>query len=103
MPDKKTDGGDGRGQTPTSRKKKTGTTTKSQRASSTKPSTPKGANRRKPSTAKQRVPTSEELHAIIAKRAYELYESRGWRPEGDLSDWLEAEQQILTEQSNGRL
>ncbi|MDR4458975.1 MAG: DUF2934 domain-containing protein [Nitrospirales bacterium] len=35
------------------------------------------------------------LHSSIAKRAFELYESRGRTKGKDLDDWLEAERQIL--------
>ena len=34
---------------------------------------------------------------LIAKRAYEIYESRGGQHGADFDDWLEAERQIKTE------
>ncbi|MDH5666404.1 MAG: DUF2934 domain-containing protein [Nitrospira sp.] len=34
----------------------------------------------------------------IAARAYALYEERGYRQGGDLQDWLDAEQEILSRQ-----
>jgi hypothetical protein len=33
-------------------------------------------------------------HEEIARRAYELYQSRGWRHGGDLEDWLAAEREL---------
>lgn len=35
----------------------------------------------------------------IARRAYELFEERGGEPGRDLEDWLRAEQQILSAQT----
>jgi len=32
---------------------------------------------------------------LIARRAYELYESRGSRPGDELTDWLTAEREVL--------
>jgi hypothetical protein len=37
-----------------------------------------------------------DLHALIAKRAYELYAERGYRHGHALDDWLEAEREILS-------
>jgi hypothetical protein len=37
------------------------------------------------------------LHERIARKAYELYEQRGWQHGHDLEDWLEAERMILAE------
>ena len=36
----------------------------------------------------------DDLHIVIAKRAYELYGERGYRHGHDLDDWLEAEREI---------
>ncbi len=36
-------------------------------------------------------------HEKIARRAYDLYVSRGQAHGGDLRDWLEAELQVATE------
>ena len=37
----------------------------------------------------------EDLHLLIAKRAYELHGERGYRHGSALDDWLEAEREIL--------
>ncbi len=99
MKTKKSDGGEGKGPSPTSSKTKTATTKKRERVSSPKTAKRNGAVGRGPSIAKHRVPTSEELHEDIAKRAYELYARGGWHHGEDKSDWLEAEQQVLTQKS----
>lgn len=39
----------------------------------------------------------EDLQALIAKRAYELYCERGYRSGSALDDWLEAEREILSQ------
>jgi Protein of unknown function (DUF2934) len=39
----------------------------------------------------------EDLHALIAKRAYELHSERGYRHGSALDDWLEAEREILSQ------
>lgn len=39
----------------------------------------------------------EDLHVLIAKRAYELYGERGYRGGSALDDWLEAEREILSQ------
>ena len=41
---------------------------------------------------------SNGLRNRIAARAYALYEARGYRQGGDLQDWLDAEQEILSHQ-----
>ena len=38
------------------------------------------------------------IHAEIARRAYDLYLSRGQAHGADLEDWLEAERQVATEE-----
>ncbi|MDF3014988.1 MAG: hypothetical protein K0R44_213 [Thermomicrobiales bacterium] len=38
------------------------------------------------------------VHACIARRAYELYQARGGDDCHALDDWLQAEQEILTAQ-----
>ena len=43
----------------------------------------------------QLVSPAEDLQVRIAKRAYEIYLERGLRPGYALSDWLEAEREIL--------
>jgi hypothetical protein len=50
-------------------------------------------------TTAQPVPQQEDLSAVIAQKAYELYE-QGGRIEGrDLENWLEAERLIRTTRS----
>jgi hypothetical protein len=39
----------------------------------------------------------EDLHVLIAKRAYELYGERGYRGGSALDDWLDAEREILSQ------
>ena len=39
----------------------------------------------------------EDLHLLIAKRAYELHCERGYGHGSALDDWLEAEREILSQ------
>lgn len=39
----------------------------------------------------------DDLQALIAKRAYELYSERGYRDGSALDDWLDAEREILSQ------
>ena len=39
----------------------------------------------------------EDLQALIAKRAFELYSERGYRDGSALDDWLDAEREILSQ------
>ena len=39
----------------------------------------------------------EDLHVLIAKRAYELHSERGCGQGSALDDWLEAEREILSQ------
>jgi hypothetical protein len=48
----------------------------------------------------QPVSPSDDLQVRIAKRAYEIYLERGSRPGYALSDWLEAEREILGSECN---
>ena len=98
MTTKKSNGREGSGPSPT-RREKTEITKKLERVSSAKPAKRTAAAGRGQSKEEHRIPISEEVQRDIAKRAYELYERRGWNPGEDLSDWLEAEQQILTKKS----
>ena len=50
----------------------------------------KGSGKPKAPTSATRTPTNEE----IAKRAYEIYASRGYAPGDQTADWLEAERQL---------
>ena len=51
-----------------------------------------------PITPRSREPVSsyDDLHVLIAKRAYELYNERGYRHGYALDDWLDAEREILS-------
>ena len=51
-----------------------------------------------PITPRAREPVSsyDDLHVLIAKRAYELYNERGYRHGYALDDWLDAEREILS-------
>lgn len=42
------------------------------------------------------VSASDDLKALIAKRAYERYAEQGYRHGFALDDWLEAEREILS-------
>lgn len=44
---------------------------------------------------------TRNLHERIAARAHELYRERGVRQGDALSDWLEAEQQVLGQDNPG--
>jgi hypothetical protein len=48
----------------------------------------------------QPVSPADDLQVRIAKRAYEIYLERGSRPGYALSDWLEAEREILGPECN---
>jgi len=39
----------------------------------------------------------DDLHVLIAKRAYELYGERGYRDGSAFDDWLEAEREVLSQ------
>jgi hypothetical protein len=39
--------------------------------------------------------SEEELQVRIAKRAYELYEQRGWQHGDDQADWFQAAHEVL--------
>ncbi|MBU0599777.1 DUF2934 domain-containing protein [bacterium] len=41
--------------------------------------------------------TSEMLFDEVQKKAYQLYEERGWLNGNDLNDWFKAENAILKE------
>jgi hypothetical protein len=44
---------------------------------------------------KTRERKQKELQSEIRRRAYELYEQRGYVDGNDLDDWLEAESEVL--------
>jgi hypothetical protein len=52
-----------------------------------------------PAAGRMRQPVSpcDDLHILIAKRAYELYGERGYRHGYAIEDWLEAEREILSQ------
>jgi len=52
-----------------------------------------------PAAARTRQPVSpcDDLHILIAKRAYELYGERGYRHGYAIDDWLDAEREILSQ------
>jgi hypothetical protein len=41
---------------------------------------------------------SEATQAQIAKRAYELYEQRGWQHGDDQADWFQAAKEVLVQE-----
>lgn len=43
-----------------------------------------------------------ELQERIAKRAYELYEQRGWQHGNDQADWFQAAKEVLTPNGVGK-
>lgn len=65
-------------------------TVKSARASS-----PSSRSRVNP--VPQPVELTDELRELIALKAYELYEQRGYEGGREMDDWLEAEQIIMTD------
>jgi hypothetical protein len=52
-----------------------------------------------PTLKSQSLPQSpdEGLHALIEKRAYELYAERNYRQGVPLDDWLAAEREVLSQ------
>ncbi|MFC1570645.1 DUF2934 domain-containing protein [Candidatus Omnitrophota bacterium] len=55
----------------------------------------KTTTRTKKTTSKKA--SSEELFALIEKKAYEFFESRGYQHGDDQNDWFEAEKQVFSE------
>ena len=47
--------------------------------------------------ARQPMSSCDDLHVLIATRAYELYRERGYRHGCALDDWLDAEREILSQ------
>lgn len=43
------------------------------------------------------VSVCDDLQVLIAKRAHQLYEMRGWRDGHALDDWLQAEREMLSQ------
>jgi len=48
------------------------------------------------------VISPEEINQKIQERAYEIYERRGGSHGDDLSDWLQAEEQIISELNSNK-
>lgn len=73
----------------------------SRQTKKTKPRAPTStpAQTSAPATSRTRQPVSscDDVHILIAKRAYELYSERGYRHGSALDDWLEAEREILSQ------
>lgn len=57
---------------------------------------PKVAKRRanKPRQSTKKTISPEAMHEMIQKKAYELFEKRGYSQGSEWSDWLEAEKII---------
>jgi hypothetical protein len=47
--------------------------------------------------SKPPVGPCDDLHILIAKRAFERYQGRGCQDGFDLDDWLEAEREVLSQ------
>jgi len=73
----------------------------SSRTKETKPrvstSTPAPAAAPTATRTRQPVAPCDDLHILIAKRAYELHTERGYRHGYALDDWLDAEREILSQ------
>jgi hypothetical protein len=73
----------------------------SRRTKETKPrmptSTPAQAAVSTAARTRQPVSPCDDLHILIAKRAYELHTERGYRHGCALDDWLDAEREILSQ------
>jgi hypothetical protein len=66
------------------------------------PSAPKAKSSPSPATVtSQRVSPCDDLHILIAQRAYRLHCERGYRHGCALDDWLEAEREILSQSPPG--
>ncbi len=50
----------------------------------------------KPSKLMGGLPSASEIRELIASRAYELYEHRGAEFGDELTDWLQAEEEVVT-------
>jgi len=98
MKSKKSDSEKGVGPSPNSRKPKAVTAKKPERTPSTRTAKRTGGTKRGGTIAKHNSPTSEEVYAKISKLAFGLYEQRGWHHGQDLSDWLDAEHQVLAQE-----
>jgi hypothetical protein len=52
--------------------------------------------------ARDEQPNIDGRHERISARAYELYQQRGDRDNGELEDWLEAEREMAAENGDDR-
>jgi hypothetical protein len=70
---------------------------------STKPDRKPQASQQQPKEPPAQTPHAaplspcDDLHVLMARRAYELYGERGYRDGSALDDWLEAEREILSQ------
>lgn len=64
-----------------------------------RPATPRQQQHEMPAQPPHAQPLSpcEDLHVLIAKRAYDLYGARGYLSRSALDDWLDAEREILSQ------
>jgi len=73
----------------------------SRQTKKTKPRAPKATPRQAvahtSTHTRKSVSSCDDLHALIAKRAYELYSERGYRHGYAIDDWLDAEREILSQ------
>lgn len=53
--------------------------------------------RSKQTLGKPQVGLCDDLHVLIAKRAFERYQARGFEDGFDLDDWLDAEREVLSQ------
>jgi hypothetical protein len=70
--------------------------------SNRKPPAPQQQPNGPPAQMPQALPLSPsgDLHVLIAKRAYGRYVVRGYRHGSALDDWLEAEREVLNQNSS---
>ncbi len=64
------------------------------RASAKASQTTKKTTQTKSKKASWKDLSQEELHSLIEKKAYELFEKRGYSHGDDFSDWFEAEKLV---------
>ena len=60
-------------------------------------SLPKKATKNPPFSIKRPTINKERFISEVTKRAYEIYLSRGGQPGSELSDWVQAENELLAE------
>ena len=57
---------------------------------------------RKPATPKRGTRNDAPPHGAIARRAYEIYVSRGGEHGSDVEDWLQAERELASPRRDKR-